>query len=553
MLNLALALLLPVTSDLHVDAAANCALADGSQGAPYCAINDALGVAVDGDVILIAPGTYPERLVIDVDVQLIGVEGSAVTTLDGELTRSLVETATDTDVEFDGLTLTRARGDAATVIVGGDFTLSRSTISECCPAPVLGFGTIFGIPGSGSLTVQDSLFSLNGLGCPGQLNGGILWTQSNGPITIERTTFDRNRNGIAAIDVDVTIRDSTFSDIFARSVDSAGYETIGFAATVGRGLLTVSNSTFTGGLSGAVATWGSPGVKLEMKDCTVTDCIADANSGGAVSALGSTSGTIENSIIAGNSTRSLPFQDLAPGDIAGTIVSRGHNVVGVNGTGGAMLVDGLNGDQVGTLAAPLEPLLAALADNGGPTPTRAPLSSSPARGAGGPVDTYFFDQRGIVRPSAFNDVGSFQTTVSVPAGACAAEPNSTGDVGVISVSGSALIQENVVTLGMSHLPPASTAFFIVSRTQGFVAGAGGSDGNLCLGGQIGRYVGPGQVSHSGALGQIVLDVDLQAIPQPGGFASTTSGETWYMQGWHRDVSSTGLTSNFTGAVEVAWW
>src|SRR5262249_11450467 len=52
--------------------------------------------------------------------------------------------------------------------------------------------------------------------------------------------------------------------------------------------------------------------------------------------------------------------------------SLGNNLVG-DGTGAPGFVGGTGGDRVGTAAAPIDPRLGPLADNGGPTPTHAPL------------------------------------------------------------------------------------------------------------------------------------------------------------------------------------
>jgi hypothetical protein len=79
--------------------------------------------------------------------------------------------------------------------------------------------------------------------------------------------------------------------------------------------------------------------------------------------------------------------------------------------------NGNNGDQVGTAAAPLDPMLGGLANNGGPTQTMALLSGSPAIGKGDtntcqnvPINDK--DQRGLARNSAARsacDVGAYDT------------------------------------------------------------------------------------------------------------------------------------------------
>ena len=85
--------------------------------------------------------------------------------------------------------------------------------------------------------------------------------------------------------------------------------------------------------------------------------------------------------------------------------------------------------------------------------------------------------------------------------------------------------------------------------QDFKAFPGGSQGNLCLGGGIGRHAK--QVANSGAAGELVIHVDLTALPRPNGTHSVVAGETWNFQCWFRD--NVGVpTSNFTDAIEIAF-
>lgn len=133
---------------------------------------------------------------------------------------------------------------------------------------------------------------------------------------------------------------------------------------------------------------------------------------------------------------------------------------------------------------------------------------------------------------------------------CAANANSTGSIGSISVAGSATASDNDITLTAPDLPTFSWGFFITSQTPGFVANPGGSQGNLCLSGAIGRYVGPGQIKNSGASGSFSLAIDLTATPTPTGFVTIMGGETWNFQCWHRDAVAGMAVSNFTDAVRV---
>jgi hypothetical protein len=81
---------------------------------------------------------------------------------------------------------------------------------------------------------------------------------------------------------------------------------------------------------------------------------------------------------------------------------------------------------------------------------------------------------------------------------------------------------------------------------------GGSTGNLCLGGSIGRYTGPGQVQNSGALGTFSLAIDLTDMPTPTGGVPALVGQTWNFQAWFRDAILGLPTSNFTDALALTF-
>ena len=81
---------------------------------------------------------------------------------------------------------------------------------------------------------------------------------------------------------------------------------------------------------------------------------------------------------------------------------------------------------------------------------------------------------------------------------------------------------------------------------------GGSMGNLCLAGSIGRYVGPGQIQQADATGNISLALDLTQVPQPTGFVSVGIGDTWNFQAWYRDAVGGSATSNFTDGLSVTF-
>ncbi|MEM8713473.1 MAG: hypothetical protein AAGG01_21215, partial [Planctomycetota bacterium] len=128
--------------------------------------------------------------------------------------------------------------------------------------------------------------------------------------------------------------------------------------------------------------------------------------------------------------------------------------------------------------------------------------------------------------------------------------NSTGCFGLMSVEGSTVRSENAMSLAVYYLPVGSFGYFLVSRRTGLTPMAGGSAGNLCLSGDIGRFVAPAQVQAVGADGSFSLPIDLSRLPSPSGHVGALAGESWTFQAWHRDSLGGQPTSNFTTAVTV---
>ena len=146
---------------------------------------------------------------------------------------------------------------------------------------------------------------------------------------------------------------------------------------------------------------------------------------------------------------------------------------------------------------------------------------------------------------AFGRVGDVGEVV------CVGQPNSRGLQGYTYGSGSASIGANDLVLNSQDLPFNAFGFFNTSMGYGVVLNAGGSQGHLCIAGApTGRFVGPGQIMSSGAIGSMSLPIDLGSIPQPTGLVAGVAGDTWFFQLWHRDVGPLGSSSNFTGTTRV---
>ena len=159
---------------------------------------------------------------------------------------------------------------------------------------------------------------------------------------------------------------------------------------------------------------------------------------------------------------------------------------------------------------------------------------------------------GLFRPGVAADplVGVCAPTGPTPTVTtyCSAVPNSTGAVGALEARDFDLVGR-AMRLVAEQLPAQSAAYSLVSRTAGLVVAPGGSMGDLCLGGAIGRRVG-GSVLSTGTTGTVLEDVDLDRIPTPTGLVAVMPGETWHFQIWHRDSVGGSATSNFTSAVRL---
>jgi hypothetical protein len=100
-------------------------------------------------------------------------------------------------------------------------------------------------------------------------------------------------------------------------------------------------------------------------------------------------------------------------DLSGAFTSQGHNLLGVT-SGSTGVSNGAKSDLVGTSGAPINPLLAPLADNGGATLTLAFQPVSPAFNAGDDTLTGT-DQRGFPRNAGGHvDIGALELQIIPP-------------------------------------------------------------------------------------------------------------------------------------------
>lgn len=268
------------------------------------------------------------------------------------------------------------------------------------------FGRIFVV--DGGPTVISGLTLANARSTVS--SGGAI--ASSADLTVNSCRFDQNfasADGGAVYNVGpLALNNCTFSGNIANG--GFGGAIHNFADSFARGNVTAINCTFShnravGG--GAVSNKASGRTGLTtLRNCTVSGNLASlngTNQGGGLINQGTATHSrirLENSIVAANTS-----DDGAP-DIFGAIVSGSSSLVG-DGTGSTGLTNGVNNDQVGTGAAPLNPQLGPLQDNGGPTDTRALFSNSLARDSANNANAPPSDQRGYVR-AGIADKGAFE-------------------------------------------------------------------------------------------------------------------------------------------------
>jgi hypothetical protein len=248
---------------------------------------------------------------------------------------------------------------------------------------------------SGAVEIQNCVITGNSA-----LTGGGL--SNHGVLNLEESTISNNGatpnfseifaftagGGIFNAGT-LTIVSSTISGNGAFSSESGPPTAFG-GGLYNNGTLTIVNCTISGnqmfkGDGGGISNEGG---SVTITNSTISANTSDDGTGGVSNSTASNSIALANSIIAGNIS-SVP-------DVSGSFVSEGYNLVGDDS--GATITPA-TGDQIGTAAAPIDPKLGPLQNNGGPTETQALLPGSPAIDKGGAADGVNTDQRGRFRPA----------------------------------------------------------------------------------------------------------------------------------------------------------
>jgi hypothetical protein len=282
------------------------------------------------------------------DLSIVG-DGAGSTIIDGRQLDRVLDIHSGVTVDILGVTLRNGKaGQGGAVLSSGKLTLTRSVVADSTATS--GFG------------------------------GGVLSDGNASDLTLLQTTISGNTafggGGGLAVRNSLAASETTISG--NRSATGQGGGVYVFADTNASFLdVTITQNT---------AALGAGGVFAESAPFTSVK-----------------HASFKSSILAGNTAPTHP-------DCSGAVRSDGWNLVGV----GDDCIDfgPSHTDLVGTPAAPVNPKLGPLQNNGGPTSTHLPQADSLAinRGNGcGPID-----QRGQARPVGSCDVGA----VEVAEGGC---------------------------------------------------------------------------------------------------------------------------------------
>lgn len=89
---------------------------------------------------------------------------------------------------------------------------------------------------------------------------------------------------------------------------------------------------------------------------------------------------------------------------------------------------------------------------------------------------------------------------------------------------------------------------MASLAPGWVGGFLGSEGNLCLLGNVASF--QSQLAWAGPDGRVLQDLDLTAFPTRPLPTAVQPGDQWHFQAWYRDQGRSGPTTNFSQPIAL---
>ena len=409
-------------------------------------LRDAIASAGVGDTILFNlpnPDTIiltSGELLINQDLTITGPGADALTIARSSAAGTpafLIFSIFSGAVNISGLTVTNGlQAPASTTHGGGLFTQSSASVVLTNCNFTDNHGSDGGAVHSEIGGVRLNYCSLTGNSATG--TGGAIFAEGDGGLVVNHCTVSSNSatyggGGIFTARF-AQVEFSTISENTVPAANPGSASGAGIFNQAGNLFInnsTIANNTNARGNGGGVTSQGiltmtqstiygntaqGDGGGIEgvgtFTDSTITNntALQDPSfsqnvGGGGVEVEGDL--TLKNTIIAANHSPSHP--DIGLSFSAPLIDSQGYNLIG-NGTDAQIIP--ATGDQIGTDQAPIDPVLDALADNGGPTQTCPLLPGSPAINVGDP-NAPATDQRFYNRVDA-PDIGAYELGATIP-------------------------------------------------------------------------------------------------------------------------------------------
>ncbi|BAZ32182.1 filamentous hemagglutinin outer membrane protein [Cylindrospermum sp. NIES-4074] len=390
---------------------------------------DAIGSVAGNTTINLGAGTYTGNTILINKPLTLNGAGASNTKIDGENKYGVFEiSGTGGIVTLNDLAIINGN---ATDSNGGGISQSSDTLN-INNVIFSGNSTVFAgesggkggaiYQSGGTLNIDGSTFTSNSADSGGGIynsfgttnianstfnsgnsatsNGGAIHLTGGdgGRVFVSNSTFSDNsasNNGGAIYNSsgDVVVIASTFSNNSANSSGGGFYNSFGNVSVI--------NSTFGANSATNGGGFYAYGGAVNVNSSTFSLNSASGNGGGIYRDIVGATVTLKNTIVAGNTSPNNP-------DVFGSLdAASSYNLIG-DGTGTG-ISNGINGNQVGTTRALIDPKLSVLGDYGGSTQTFALLPGSPAIDTGITDQDITTDQRGISRPQGTtSDIGAFE-------------------------------------------------------------------------------------------------------------------------------------------------
>ena len=350
-------------------------------------------------------------------------------------------------------------------------------------------------PATSTITITNSQFTNN---TSLRSGGGINIYGDNAQVTITGSTIANNQtagtSGVGAQGGGINIRltnqnngdgaptprvNIDSSTISGNASNGAGGGGMSVLTAGGSQVVSLVNTTISGNFAkedGGGVFIADSGAAVAMTNVTIANNRSDvddsnaSDNGGGINVASGTL-TLKNTIVAGNFRGTGSIRDDVNGALTGT---GSFNLIG-DGTGLTGIANGVNSNQVGTGASPINPLLAAFGFYGGALSMHALLPGSPALNAGTNTGAPATDQRGVLRPQqSIADIGAFESrgfTLAASSGSGQSTPLSTAFPSPIMVSVSPVAAGEPVNGGLvTFTSPASGASAVLGTPSSTIAG-----------------------------------------------------------------------------------